>query len=453
MLTYYLCWAGLPTKSIIFLFLVKDIFPLGDILYNPFLICMLSELFGKQSLKGNYSKIGDIFMGSKKYFAIYWLILVCQVPIFFCCNSEKSKEQIGDNDKAKLIPTHEVKFPLDNQTVYRTYFVNTFNDSNQELLIFLSMNKPSLQFFDISNQTLVKEILLQKDGPNGVGSPTGALVLSWDSIFIVSSGHYLVSLINDDGNVVRSYPLLNGKSYNENTGMLLPFTIAPPIKIGSKIYFNVAPDRDVYKTSYYEGKTNLVLDVNTGEYAYFNSYPDEFKQGVWGVTATNFSTTFNPQLNKFVYSFAISDSLVLYNPYNNSSKRFNARSKLITGSLQPMIKPLNEHDLEYALETPYYGAIIYDKYRNLYYRFVSHSIPYKNHNGEINRFHMKPLSVIILDDNFNILGEIKLEENTYLDYIYFVSKEGLYISNGNPENPKLEDDFAVFTCFKVSDFQ
>lgn len=372
------------------------------------------------------------------------------VKVLFCCKSEKEREQLVDVGEVKLIPGSEIRFPLDNETTYRTFFVNTFNDSDKELLIFLSLNKPSLQFFDIRKQTLIKEIMLQKEGPNGVGSPTGALVLSWDSIFIVSSSHYLVSLINDKGNVIRSYPLLNGQSYNENTGMLLPFTISPPQKIGSKIYFNVAPDRDVYKTSYYEGSTNLILDVNTGEHSYFNSYPVEFKKGVWGVAATNFSTVFNPRLNKFVYSFAISDSLVVYDHHTNSIERFNARSRLITKSLLPMKKPLNEHDLEYALETPYYGAIVYDKYRNLYFRFVRHSISFKNDKGETNQFHMKPLSVIILDDSFNIIGESKLEENKYLDYIYFVTEEGFYISNGNPENPKLEDDAAVFTCFRIS---
>jgi len=371
--------------------------------------------------------------------------------VLFILSSCQTRKKNDNYEKYELVQDHTVNFPMDDQTSYRTFFVNSFQDSlNNELLVFLAQQKPSIQFFDIANQSLYKEIKLSKGGPHGVGSPAGLLMLSWDSIFVVSSSRYLVSLINSNGALLKSYRVLTGSAYNDNTGMLQPYTTSPPVKINDLIYFNVAPDRDVYKPSYFEGTTNLTLDISNGQYAYFNTYPKEFKNGVWGVTGITYSTTFNPLKKEFIYSFTISDSLVVFDPETNKSKRYYAGSRFIKSKIRPMSKPENNHDLEYALETPYYKGIIYDKYRDMYYRFVIHSIPYKDETGEINGFHEKPVSVILLDKDLSVMGETKLPDNIFLNHIYFVAKDGLFISNGNPENPELKEDFAVFTCFKVS---
>jgi hypothetical protein len=344
-----------------------------------------------------------------------------------------------------------LKFKLDNRTSYRTFFSQAVTDpSGREFLLFLSQHKPSILLFDIKTQALAKEIILEKDGPNGVGSPSGLLFVSMDSIYVISSSHYKVSLLNGSGKLIKDYRVLEGTNYSDDTGMLRPFTISAPVLIENTMYFNVAPDRDVYKPSYFEGNVNLSLDLLTGEYEYFNHYPSEFNGGVWGVAAVSYSSAFNPGLGDFIYSFAISDSLYTFNPNTKERKSYFAGSSFIKSRVLPMNKPENSHDLEYALETPYYNAIVYDRYRNVYYRFVRHSISFKDDAGDPREFHEKPLSIIVLDKDMNILGETALPANTFLDYIYFVTTNGLYISNGNPENPGLEEDYACFIGFELS---
>jgi|GEM_PF-1189703 len=377
-----------------------------------------------------------------------FIVVIFKLFILFCFGCRN-----GDDSSVGIYTLKEVKkvqFPMDNETSYRTFFTSTFVDSaGREMLVFLSQEKPSIQLFDIETQRLEKEILLIADGPNGVGSPSGLLLQSMDSIFVISSTHYRVSMINSSGTLIRSYNLLEGENYNENTGMLRPYTTSRPVKCGSKIYFNVAPDRDVYNPSYFEGATSLVLDLVNGTASYFNTYPLEFKGGVWGVASVNYSTTFNESSELFVYSFAISDSLTVFDLESDLTKRVFAGSKSITADIKPMPVPENSYDLEYALETPYYGGVVYDEYRNVYYRFVRHAISNKDSNGETNEFHEKPISIIILDKDFQRLGEVRLADNVFLDYIYFVSKDGLFVSNGNPENKDLVEDFAVFSCFQL----
>lgn len=341
------------------------------------------------------------------------------------------------------------KFPLDNETSFQALYMTAWEDSlGKEFLIFLNHNKPSIQFYDMESQKLVKEIKLSVDGPDGLGKPSGLIPFSDKYCFVISSGQYRISLINNQGKLLRAYRVLDGKM-NITTGMLRPFTTSPGTMIGNKLYFNVAPDRDVYKKTYYEGNTNLVLNIEQGKYEYFNNYPEVLKDGVWGVTGVSFSTAYNKNKKKFIYSFAILDSLVTYDPDTKKRESFYAGSRFIEAKINPMEIPDNAHDLEYALTTPYYGAIVYDHYRDVYYRFVKHAIDYKDADGQVNEFHEKPISIIMLDKNFNILGEKMLPKDKFVDFLYFVATEGLFVSTGNPANPNLNQDIAEYVCFKI----
>jgi len=173
--------------------------------------------------------------------------------------------------------------------------------------------------------------------------------------------------------------------------------------------------------------------------------------GVWGVAAVSYSTAFNPRNKEFVYSFAVSDSIYTFDPATGKQKAFYAASRYVDEPILPMSKPDNAHDLEYALETPYYHAVIYDEYRDVYYRFVRHSIPFKDEiTGERHEFYEKPISIIVLDKNMKIIGETKLAEHLFLDYIYYVTDRGLYISTGNPGNEELAEDKAGFIGFTLN---
>jgi len=194
-----------------------------------------------------------------RYFLLYISIVVT------ACTGGTRERDASQADI--LVPIDTAEFALDNRTSYRTFFVQASRGINKNSeLIFLSQHKPSIQFFDINTHKMVNEILLEKDGPNGVGTPEGLLYLSPDSIFVISASHYEVELINSKGIVQKVYRVLEGNKYNDNTGLIRPYTTSAPVLINNKIYFNVAPDRDVYKASYFEGHVNLVLDLKTGEY-------------------------------------------------------------------------------------------------------------------------------------------------------------------------------------------
>ena len=100
-------------------------------------------------------------------------------------------------------------------------------------------------------------------------------------------------------------------------------------------------------------------------------------------------------------------------------------------------------------ENPRYWHIMYDKYRNVYYRFAE--MPYKLASNEspYDEPKGKEFSVIVLNADFEIIGETKFPGKKYFYKKSFVGREGLYISENNLENPQFDENKLVFTCFKI----
>ena len=105
------------------------------------------------------------------------------------------------------------------------------------------------------------------------------------------------------------------------------------------------------------------------------------------------------------------------------------------------------------MEKPKYFHMMYDRYRNVYYRFAEmpcklakDETPYDNFAPKAREF-----SVIILNDKFDIIGETKFPGNKYFYRMSFVGKDGLYISENNFANPEFDENKLVFSCFKLVD--
>lgn len=89
-----------------------------------------------------------------------------------------------------------------------------------------------------------------------------------------------------------------------------------------------------------------------------------------------------------------------------------------------------------------YSGIVYDPFRGLYYRLVLH--PFKDYdvNNLRNDCRKKPVTIVILDEKFNKIGETRLPDNLYISGNTIVTKEGLCIQVHSDD-----DDFMKFAIF------
>lgn len=61
----------------------------------------------------------------------------------------------------------------------------------------------------------------------------------------------------------------------------------------------------------------------------------------------------------------------------------------------------------------------------------------------------KRFSIIIMDNDFNIIGETLFPDYSYHSKSMFVEEEGLYIRSNHFKSPDFDEDKLMFTCFKL----
>ncbi len=188
-----------------------------------------------------------------------------------------------------------------------------------------------------------------------------------------------------------------------------------------------------------------VYDFQEDTVFFANNYPEQYIKYNWG--GGFFKMPYfdvNKDKKNVIVSFPQDHNVYVYSLNSREQREFYAGSSMI-----PEIKAFDQKkELRTQLDdnrtkrwffsTPSYRNIIYDKYRDLYYRLFC--LPLKEGNDK-----WQPVGLIVLDGNFNYVGEGLFPDDVNLRYSNsFVSKEGLNIQVMTDN-----DDLMTFYQFKV----
>jgi hypothetical protein len=145
--------------------------------------------------------------------------------------------------------------------------------------------------------------------------------------------------------------------------------------------------------------------------------------------------------NMLIVSPQFSDEIQVINLDDNSIKFVKLKTKY-----EALIKPLsllknagkftNQQRNEYFKNSYTNVGLIYDKYRDIYYRFVR--LP-SNTMGAM------MCNILIFDKNFNLMFENKIDQKKYNASQFFITEKGLAIFN--VENYKKDNTKLVFDLF------
>ena len=58
---------------------------------------------------------------------------------------------------------------------------------------------------------------------------------------------------------------------------------------------------------------------------------------------------------------------------------------------------------------------------------------------------------MILDKDFQVIGETLFPENTYIPVMFFVLEDGLYISDNNFQNPEFNENVLSFRRMELTE--
>ena len=383
----------------------------------------------------------------------YLFITALFVLIFMSCQSAK-KNNVERLNEVELEAEKQLVFPLDEQTYYLSKSMFQFEENGKESLHFENTRKSlySIVIFDIENRQIAKQIPLHKTGPNGLPAVFGSRPSPGAQYILVAQNNISrISSINDKGEVIRNYNFQTPES--QFTSLHLgSYYNTPGFVKDSCLFLKIGiPKPDMKREDWPKTHMFASLDLRTGKVKWVPIfYPPIFKEEYENIDGGyGFSYDYNYKENRLICGFFGYDSLMVTDDLKHI-RWYNAKSRYLK-SMKPKLgnAMAGINSIIEFCETPKYWHIMYDKYRDVYYRFAE--MPYKLAPNEspYDEPKGKEFSVIVLNADFEIIGETKFPGKKYFYKMSFVGREGLYISENNLENPQFDENKLVFTCFKI----
>lgn len=140
------------------------------------------------------------------------------------------------------------------------------------------------------------------------------------------------------------------------------------------------------------------------------------------------------------YSFVPVPEIWRYNRKRKTVDRFLVKSSFdtiatptLTFKRTPKTKDLV---FRHFKTSPHYKRLIYDPTRHLFYRFYALPVPEKAPDGLYTTYKDRRYSVMVLNEDFDLLAEAILPDECFFIYFAVLAKDGLYINYGPSANTK-----------------
>ena len=383
----------------------------------------------------------------KKIIQLLILVHLC------ACSSSKSGEDI--EYAMELKESKKITLPCDENTYFLSKSIFQFEEDGKEYLHFENSRKGLYEIitFDLERQEVHKRIPIEPEGPNGIPAMYGSKPYPDSKNYLIFQGKaFRISQMNGEGIVDRNYQL---KSPGRFVRVILStFCYLPSFVRDSVLYFDqrVASKKKRNLPNY---PIFAALDLNTGELDWASlNFPTTFNGDYSHIqSGDSFTYDYNYKDDRLVCSFIESDSIMVTDDLS-TVKWYNAKSRFLDSMIPYINDPTEDvYDLIRKEEKPKYWHLMYDKYRDVYYRFAEMPCELAENEDPYDEFapRAREFSVIILDKDFRIIGETKFLGKKYFYKMSFVGRDGLYISENNLANPEFDEDKLVFACFKLED--
>ena len=377
-------------------------------------------------------------------------ILLFSVLLMSC------SDRTDTNDVCSLQPQEDyLEFAIDDETRIPLFNLYTFQCDGIDYLTFSTQGTRTILIYELQTGKLIKKIAYEAEGPNSVGTDIwGFYVKDFNHIYIPNNDRSIIYETDTTGTINRVIDYtktVDGKltlpAYYVNlNNQQMSF-------IGDSLFIPQKMSNYLDAESYCP--TSVIVNMKDGKVSPFKM---RFPQ--WAIDRNNDKTIEIPSSysmvydgKKFVYSFTMHENIFRVNPYTAQMEEFSARSRYLPKLKYTKMPDEFSQVLKITCETPEYGNILYDKYRKVYYRFTHLKSDLDHEVEHIKILHSGKMefSIMILDEDFNILGETKFPSYTYLNNICFINEKGLYISTSHFMRKDYSDDVLRFQLFKLID--
>jgi len=356
---------------------------------------------------------------------------------FFTSCSKQDDYSILDTQVGKFV------VPLDSTMSFKSRTIQFIDN----YLLVLNELKNTIHQFEYPSGRPIEKMNFEYSGENGVGKIVSFLLHNKDSLFLLNSQRQVL-LLNNKHFVEWRIPTINLSAISVFPDPIQTRTTSPMVYFEHKIFLNgmIGGMKNILPVPYADLEDKKAY--NTYKYPDIEAYTDNLRIEVYYYL---YSHTYNTKENYFVYSFPADDSLRITD-FGQIDFAKHAKSSNL-GEINPYLEQEKEYaDDEYLLvhlAKNYYGGVLYDKYRNLYYRFFTKNVKpadYEKSNTK-DDFYLRENGVLVFDRNFEKIAEFLLPIAVYDINNLFVSPDGLAILNQKKciEN----EDSLYYDIFKL----
>lgn len=397
---------------------------------------------------------GSLYLLSINECGMYRLI-VSSVLIFFSiflfsCDDEEKKYMV------ELKQTNEFcSFVIPNDVKCSSLCVQLFSDGEKDYLAYKNELNQEILLYELVTGKMIRRIRFSKEGPNSIpGGFLGFHVLDLDNIYIPSLYQNIIYVTDTLGNIKRT---INFENTNSGKKLIpfIPGMFGEIVFVDSKLYIPQSVNPMLGDKIIDESPVGAVIDTLSGNN---NALPMRFPRLITkhdirtsAGTGLNYHRCFDG--NHFVYSFYYSDVVYVADINHLNVKECKIKSAYVDDVEVPNRNLTTPNEIQkYNVEHSRYGRIYYDKYRNVYYRIVYPANTFDEKSKDIFHSKKKNFSIIILDNEFNIIGETLFPDNLYVPELLFITKDGLFISTNNERNSKFDEDLLNFERIELKKF-
>lgn len=361
------------------------------------------------------------------------------------CGKEKKEDLVA----LRATDTY-LSFPIDEDTRLPKFCLWTFEEGGKEYLTFPNIGKEVI-FYNIETEQLAKKVRYETEGNNGVGLIYSLSVTDFNHIYIADSSLPIIYVTDSTGQLKSKI------EYSETNGgaSLMPtyahtITYSPMCFLGDSLY--IAQDGNNQLGGDFISKSPLGVMINRRTRT-VTPTPlkhilaiDDIKDLPYSTGGGKVSVCYDG--TDFVYSNELTDSISKLSRDFTTTTKHLAKSRYIKHPKVEVLPVDTDVDMmiKRKCELPSYGNLIYDKYRDVYYRFAFPETVFENEKNFMDIYHngRKQFSIIILDKNMNIVGETLFPEYMYNAYLLFVRKDGLYISVSHFKRQDFDENVLRF---------
>ena len=329
-----------------------------------------------------------------------------------------------------------------------------FTDKNGERYLSFQTMSNEIHIYEMFTGKHCKKVEIEREGPNGITQLLGYYIKDFDEIYLTNPHLPFIARTDTTGQIFQKI------SYEktEDGKLLLPSSNSdnsrPLIIINDTFYVIQKPhpseEPDTWPVSFCIDTLSKKVKILPFNFPQILTKEEINLMNVGIGIEFEYSRCFDG--SNFIYSFWIEESIRVASPDHQEMKQIPVKSKYIKKMTKPD-EPRSQNALKRLCEAPFYADLIFDPYRNVYYRIAYPETEMENEERntliEIWTTGRKRFSIIILDKDFNIIGETIFPDYKYYSRNMFVEKEGLFIRSNHFKSPDYDDDKLEFTCFEL----